>query len=62
MSRPEPTHLITKSFAFGSPNKQYRRGSKVILSGDTKDFAALNRCAVMIKSDEPVVEGSNAAP
>lgn len=60
MARWKPNCMITRNFAFGG--KQYKKGKEVYLSGDTKDFAALNRCAVMIKSDEPVVEGSNAAP
>lgn len=57
MARWEPNCEITKNFAFG--DKQYRKGMRVYLSGEAKDFAALNRCAVFIK-EEPRIEGSNA--
>lgn len=53
MARWEPNCTIIRNFAFG--DKQYKRGKKAYLSGEVKEFAALNRCAVMITPDVPVV-------
>ena len=56
MARWQPNCTITKGFAFEDSKgkvKQYKKGREYHLSGDAKDFAALNRLAVMIKSDEP---------
>ena len=55
MARWEPNCVITRGFAFEDSNgklKQYKKGKKVHLSGDAKDFAALNRCAVMLDKVE----------
>lgn len=50
-----PTNCtVTRNFAFG--DKQYKKGKEYHLSGDVKDFAALNRCAVMIKTEPEVKE------
>lgn len=66
MARWQPNCTIIKGFAFEDSKgkvKQYKKGKEYHLSGDAKDFAALNRCAVMIQSDEPevtpVIEGAN---
>ena len=57
MARWEPTHNITKNFAFGSPAKQYKKGTQARLSGDCLDFAALNRLATLIDPTfVPVIE------
>ena len=53
MARWKPNCTITRNFAFGG--KQYKKGTEAYLSGDAKDFAALNRLAVMVKTDEPVI-------
>ncbi len=55
MARWQPTHTIIKNFAFGSPAKQYKKGTEARLSGDCLDFAALNHCALLIKSEAPTI-------
>ena len=74
MARWQPNCIITRGFAFEDSKgkvKQYKKDKEYHLSGDAKDFAALNRCAVMIKTDEPEVteepffskaEGEDIAP
>ena len=52
MARWKPNCLITKSFAFGSPAKQYKKGKEMYLNDEVKEFAALNRCAVMLDKAE----------
>lgn len=59
MARWNPTHNIIRSFAFGDPVKQYRKGTQAYLSGDALDFAALNHCATMINPTIPPVEPEN---
>lgn len=48
MGKRKANCLITRGFAFGSPVKQYREGKEVYLNEAAKEFAALNRCAVML--------------
>jgi len=54
MARWEPNCTITRNFAFGG--KQYKKGKQAYLSGEVKEFAAMNRCAVMIAVDVPVLD------
>ena len=53
MARWKPNCIITRNFAFG--NKQYKKGTETYLSGEAKDFAALNRLATMLEPDNPAV-------
>ena len=48
MARWEPTHNIIRNFAFGSPAKQYKKGTQARLSGECLEFAALKRLAIVI--------------
>jgi hypothetical protein len=55
MARWEPNCEIIRGFAFEGANgklKQYKKGTKAHLSGEAKDFAALNRCAIMLDKPE----------
>ena len=59
MARWKPNCNIIKGFAFENSKGeliQYKKGRQAHLSGDAKEFAALNRCAVMIETNEPEVK------
>jgi hypothetical protein len=58
MARWKANCIVTRNFAFG--DKQYKKGKHVYLNGEVKEFAALNRCAVMIEEAKP--KGSDTAP
>ncbi len=64
MPKYNPTHEITRNFAYGDPAIQYKKGDKVYLNDDIADFAE-GVCAARfadspVKKSKAKVEGDEA--
>jgi len=62
MPKYNPTHEITRNFAYGDPIVQYKKGQRVYLNDDVASFAE-GVCAkrfAPVKKSKAKVEGDDA--